>query len=551
MRAIIPCCLLAVSSIAQTNFPPPAAPVGNPVTQNKALLGMALFFEEQLSSSSTVACATCHDFTHGGADPRTAESVHPGQDASYGTGDDIHGAAGVPYMFRSFGEVQLFGHPVFGFGPQVTRRRSSTVINTGYHSALGYDGRTSSLEAFVMGPILHPAEMGRVGRTWAEVETEISAATPLRLASDLPPRLEAFLGNRTYPDLFQLAFGSPQISGANIARALASYLRTLNSDQSKWDQFQNGNPGILTPQEQHGLQLFTNPIAGATSCSTCHGDFHARVQNEGPGVGQLTTTTVGYYGSSITTRLLFHNIGIRPISEDPGRQNETGLPSDAGKFRVASLRNVELTGPYFHNGSAETLRDVIDFYDRGGDFHANQAPSLTPRGYTAAEKDALVAILETLTDPRLLTGEAPFDRPLLGSQSGKLPLSFGKGMRTNAGTLTARAPFAPVLGNQRFSVTLSGVSAGTMTVLMWDATRRQTSGPANLLLALSDSFQAFGTGPASWLMSMPSTGVVRQQLPLPNVPSLRGVTLYCQWLAFEPAEGLPIGTSNGLQLQLQ
>ena len=551
MRAIISCCLFVASSIAQTNFPPPVAPALNPVTQNKALLGMALFFEEQLSATSTVACATCHEFSHGGADPRAAQSIHPGHDGSYGTADDIHGASSVPQMFKSFGAIQLFGHPTFGFGPQVTFRRSPTVINSGYHSHLGYDGSNPNLESFVLGPIVHAAEMGYVGRTWTEVVTEISAATPLLLASDLPARLQTFIGNRTYPDLFQLAFGSRQISSTAIAQALASYLRTLNSDQSKWDQFRNGNPGLLTPQEQLGLQLFTSPIAGATSCSTCHGDFHSRVQTEGPAVGQLTTTTIGYYGGSVTTRLLFHNIGIRPSIEDPGRQNQTGALSDAGKFRIASLRNVELSGPYFHNGSAQTLHDVIDFYDRGGDFHANQAPSLTPRGYTTAEKDALVAILKTLTDSRLLTGDAPFDRPLLGSQNGKLPSSFGEGMTTNAGALTARAPFAPVLGNQKFTITLSGVSAGTMTALMWDVARRQTSGPANLLLALSGSFQAFGTGPASWLMSMPSTGVVRQRLPLPNAPSLRGMTLYSQWLVLEPAEGLSIGTSNGLQLQLQ
>jgi len=549
-RAIAACCLFAVSSIAQTNFPPPIAPANNLVTQNKALLGMALFFEEQMSSSSTVACATCHDFAHGGVDPRALTSVHPGHDGTFATADDIHGSPGISLLAPGFALNQLFGHPAYGFGPQVTPRRSPTVINSGYHTHLAYDGSKLGLEHLVHAPPINPIEMGHLGRTWPDVAADIAAATPLRLASNLPQRLQTFIVGRTYPDLFQLAFGSPQVTPTTIKFALASYLRTLNSDQSKWDQFLNGNAS-LTQQEQQGLTLFTSPAAGAASCHSCHGDFEQRVLAEGPVAGQMTMVQTGYYGSPVPTRLLFHNIGVRPNIEDSGRQSHTGRLADAGRFRVASLRNVELTAPYFHNGSAETLHDVIDFYDRGGDFHANQAAGLTPRAYTVADKDALVAILRTLTDPRVTAGVAPFDRPLLGSQNGKLAQSFGTGMTTNAGTLTARAPFAPLLGDQQFSITLSGVTAGTLTFLMWDTAPSQVPGPANLSLARTGAFQWFGTGPATWMMSMPSTGVALAPLPLPNNPGLRNLTLYGQWLALEPSGAWPVATSNGLRIELQ
>ena len=92
LRALGSASLLLAAAVAQTNFPPPPSPTGNPPSQQKELLGMALFFEEQLSSTSTVACATCHDFTRGGVDGRTSDGVNPGADGVFGTADDIRRA---------------------------------------------------------------------------------------------------------------------------------------------------------------------------------------------------------------------------------------------------------------------------------------------------------------------------------------------------------------------------------------------------------------------------------------------------------------------------
>ena len=512
--------LFIATAVAQTNFPAPTAPASNPPTPAKELLGMALFFEEQLSSTGTVACATCHDMAHGGADPRTAQSVNGGFDGIIGTADDQRGSPGVPVTLWN---GSLIAMPNRAFAPTITRRRAPTVINTGYHTHLAYDGGKASLEHLIPAPLFNTVEMGHHMRTWADVTQKLTAAAPLAFASNLPTRLQNFIANRNYPALFQLAFGVNQVTAQGIVDSIACYLRTLNSDQSKWDLHLHGQ-AQLTAQEQLGLNLFTSPANGATACSTCHADFDQRVLTEGPVAGQMTLTTVGYYGASIPTRLVFHNVGVRPHVEDPARQNVTNNPVDAGKFRIASLRNVELTGPYFHNGSANTLQDVLDFYDRGGDFHTNQAPSLTPRNYSIADKSAIVALLRTLTDPRVAASQAPFDQPTLGSQNGRLVTSIGQGQVTQTGRLEATAPFAPRVGEAWFRMTLSGATVGAPTFLMWDTAMSTGGLPFNLQLALTPAFEMFTIGAAEWVFTT-NVGVKQVPIPIPNTASLSGQTL--------------------------
>src|SRR6185369_10645247 len=127
-----------------------------------------------------------------------------------------------------------------GFGPNVTRRRAPTVINSGYHTNLSYDGSKTSLESLVAVPPLNTVEMSHAGRTWADVANKLTNATPLVFASNLPARLQNFIAGHSYPDLFQLAFGSPVLTQTTIVQAVSCYLRTLNSDQSKWDLVLHG-----------------------------------------------------------------------------------------------------------------------------------------------------------------------------------------------------------------------------------------------------------------------------------------------------------------------
>jgi cytochrome c peroxidase len=546
MRVLVAASLCVAGAAAQTNFPPPPAPVGNPSTPNKVLLGMTLFFEEQLSSSGTVACATCHDLGRGGIDPRTLSGINPGPDGVFGTPDDQHGSPGVPRILANGTLQPTTAH---GLAASVTGRRAPTVINSGYHTALAYDGSRLSLEQLIAVPPVNSVEMAHQGRTWGDVSQKIAAAAPLVFASQLPARLQNFVANRTYPQLFQLAYGATAVTQSGIVDAIATYVRTLNSDQSKWDQVMHGQ-AVLDAQEQQGLQLFNSPANGATACRTCHGDFESTVLSTGPRVGQIAFVPGGYYGGSASTLLLFHNVGVRPPAEDPGRQLVTNSVVDAGRFRVASLRNVELAAPYFHNGSALTLHEVLDFYDRGGDFHANQAPSLTPRNYTIGEKDAIVAILRTLTDPRIALGVYPFDRPRLGSETQRFATPVGGGTAMPSGALVAHAPFAPRLGEAWFRLAMSGATPGAWTFLMFDTALAAAPGPFDVQLGLTPAFSIFTIGPAGSSPSY-SGGVVQVPLPLPANPALGGQVLFTQWLSLEPSLAWPFATSNALRFQLQ
>jgi cytochrome c peroxidase len=547
LRSLAALSFLIATAAAQTNFPPPPTPASNPHTPGKEMLGMTLFFEEQLSSTGTVACATCHDFAHGGVDPRTATARNAGPDGHLFTADDQRGSPGIAVVLQNGTLWPTAGN---GFGPRITGRRAPTVINSGYHTHLTYDGSKTSLEQLVPGPLVNTVEMGHISRTWNDVTTRVTNSVPLVFASNLPPRLQNFVAGQTYPALFQAAFGSPGVTQQRIVDSIACYLRTLNSDQSKWDQVLH-QQATLTAQEQQGLNLFNSTANGAVACKACHGDFENRVLQEGPIAGAMTTQLTGYFGSLTPTRLVFHNTGVRPLAEDLGRQNVTQSSADAASFRVASLRNVELTAPYFHNGSAATLADAVQLYNRGGDFHANQAPNTGPRNYTQAEVDALVALLRTLTDQRIAMGVQPFDRPLLGSQNGAFVSSLGQGDTTATGTLIASSPWAPRLGESWFRLGLTGATPGVPTFLMWDTAANIGSHALwNVQLALTPDFQVLTTGLAEPWLGV-AVGTVQAPLPLPNTPSLSGQVFFAQWLVLEASQNWPAATSNVLRIPLR
>jgi cytochrome c peroxidase len=559
--------LLGAAS-AQSNFPPPPVPVGNPITAEKVLLGMALFWEEQLSSTSTVACGTCHSFAHGGTDQRASHSVNPGVDEVFGTADDVHGSPGTP---RQTAARVYQRSALFGFDPQVTPRRAPSVINAGYQPSLFYDGRATNgsffdpetnaqvatgsvaLENLIAQPPLNPMEMGHPGRTWTNVAQKVATVQPLALATDLPARLQTFIAGATYPQLFQLAFGTPDVTGARIIMAVATYLRTLNSDQSPWDNHNHANY-TLTPQEQRGLSLFGTPQLYAIACNTCHGDFEPRVLTEGPIVGQMTVPGPSwYYNSPTPTRLLFHNTGVRPATEDPGQ--------GGGRFRIASLRNVALSAPYFHNGSKATLGDVIDFYDRGGDFPACQAPGFAPRGLSATDKQDLIACLGLLTDPRLANGTEPFDRPRLGGETGRLPTVVGIGsLLPDNRRARCIAPQPALLGEPAFQLFLDDALPAQPAFLMLDV--QIIPGGFQLedleiTLALTPALSAIRA--ADTVLTSPATGGITPPpsptapagtstwFPIPNTSALRGVNVYTQWLFGQPSATLGVATSEALR----
>ena len=203
------------------------------------------------------------------------------------------------------------------------RRNSPALINRGYGRLFFWDGRVASLEEQVLKPIEDPNEM----------DLPISeAAARVSLAPD------------------------------DIARALASYVRSILSGESPYDRFINGDRAALTPEQQAGLQLFR----GKANCTACH------------------------VGPNFTDERL-HNTGI---AWRDGKFTDTG--SGRGNFKTPTLREIARTAPYMHDGSLATLEEVIEYYDRGGNQSPGLDPEIRPLRLTAAEKQDLVAFLRSL-----------------------------------------------------------------------------------------------------------------------------------------------------------
>ncbi len=423
---VVPALLLCfrAASPALGELPPVPVPPENPITEEKRVLGKILFWDEQLSSDDTVACGTCHIPAHGGADPRPAR--HPGFDGVFDTDDDIIGSLGI---VRRDAFNDPVDDPLFGFEPQVTRRAAQSYFMSMYAADLFWDGRATSafvdpldpgttiittgggLESQAVGPIVSPVEMAHVDRDWSEVTTKLATAVPLALGTNIPPDITGALGvNSTYPDLFNAAFGSVDITPVRIAMAIATYERTLIPDQTPWDLFMAGDNSAMTPDQIQGWNMFLNN----TVCDNCH------VPPE-------------------FTDHLYHNIGLRPSIEDTGRMETTGNPNDVGRFKTPSLRNVGLKPTMMHVGWITDVQDTIDFYNAGTldtghvQFTDDQSgiPTANP-GFFADYNDILMPVetmggvpmqarildfLENgLTDPRVANEEFPFDRPTLRSE---------------------------------------------------------------------------------------------------------------------------------------
>ena len=388
--------------------PQPLAPVPvpseNQISEGKRLLGKILFWDEQVSGDSTVACGTCHSVLREGTDQRVG--INPGADGIFGTADDVHSSPGVKHADVNGNLVQ---DPVFGFNVQVTRRAANAAVHAAYTPEAFWDGRAKTtfddpdtglvaiasggaLENQAIGPILSSVEMGRDNRTWADVVAKLKMSEPLGHATHVPSDvLPAIAAHPNYPALFQAAYGDPTISAARIAFAIATYERTLIPNQTPWDQFVAGNPNAMTPGQTAGWNFFRG-----SPCAACHTP---------PNFSNYT----------------YRNIGVRPPDEDTGREEVTGLAQDAGKFKVPTLRGVGLKVNFMHNGELTTLQQVIGHYapNNPGTFQDNIDP-LLPVPVPPNVAPALIDFMaNALTDPRVAAGTFPFDQPTL--HAGDLP----------------------------------------------------------------------------------------------------------------------------------
>ncbi|MCB2106177.1 MAG: c-type cytochrome [Rhodobacteraceae bacterium] len=293
-------------------------PANNPVTDAGATLGRVLFYDTRLSANDTVACASCHIQEHGFGDPR---------------------------------QLSL------GFEGGETGRHSMGLTNIRYYERgrMFWDERAATLEDQVLMPIQDSVEMGMT----------------------LPALVQKLSATSFYPELFQAAFGSTQITSDRISRALAQFVRSMVSYQSKFDQAFNANGnfnpnGVLTPLEEQGRQLFFSGNNGP-NCDSCH-------------------------ETSVMALDQPRNNGL---DADTSADQGTG----GGRFKAPSLRNIAVRAPYMHDGRFATLAEVIEFYNSGVQDHPQLANQLEqnngqPRrlNLTQQEKDALVAFLNTLTD---------------------------------------------------------------------------------------------------------------------------------------------------------
>jgi cytochrome c peroxidase len=504
---------------------PPPVPAENPQTPATIALGQILFWDEQLSITGTAACGTCHMPRAGGNEPRTllpnAASVHPGADQLFGSADDIVGSIGVP-VHDAGGLYQRSA--LFGMAPQVGTRQSQSAINSAYPPTLFWDGRAGgsfidpdtqlpviaiggALENQALGPVVNGVEMAHSGRTLADVAARIASVRPLRLSPSIPAALQSWIANRSYPDLFAEVFGSAGISSARIALAIASYQRSLVANQTPHDLQTVGQPAMTQP-ELAGRQAFLQ-----AGCARCHG-------------GPLLSDNN------------FHYIGVRPQNADTGRFGVTGNNADRGRMRTPPLRNVELSPPYMADGRLRTLEEVVDFYDRGGDFTApNKDPRIVPLGLTPQQRAAIVTFLRRpLTDPRAQNETGPFERPMLFGESPYLPQPASAGTPGLGGdTPRLIAIEAPIAGTSEFTI---GIDYG------------RPLAPARTLLALTDPTSVNAPVLQQRNLDLDSNGSASLHLDLPNGAGLAGQTLYLRVFVEDANAAGGWASSNSVSFQL-
>jgi cytochrome c peroxidase len=513
--------VFTVATAGLAVLPPVPQPAQNPITEEKRVLGKILFFDEQLSTSNVVSCATCHSLAQGGADNRIARN--PGPDNVLNTVDDILGSAGI---IRSNTSNDYQRDAVFGLAPQITGRAANSPINAAFSQILFWDGRATSqfvdpqtgqvrlasggaLESQAVAPVTNNVEMAHAGLDWPQVIQKLARVRPLDLASNLPGDVADVLAtNPSYPELFRRAFGDDGITATRIAFAIATYERTLISNDTPFDRFRAGVPNAMTPQQVQGLNAFQ-----ASNCNACHS-----------------------LAQDLTTDNTFRNLGLRPVAEDNGRQAITGNPADRGKFKVPALRNVGLKRTFMHNGMFQNLNDVLAFYARAPGapipFQDNRDPILNggPNGVNVppqAVGPILTFLTSALLDQRVANATFPFDRATLFTNRPAEQATVLGGGVAGSGSVVPRiivqAP--PVIGNMEFRIGVDGTLGGASARL-----GVSSSPPVNGRITPTRFFDAVianGTG----------SGAGTATLHWPLAPGVveGGQVLFAQWFVTDPA----------------
>jgi cytochrome c peroxidase len=321
-------------------------PQDNPQTPEKVALGQKLFFDGRLSADDTVACATCHD---------PARAFTDGRPVSIG----IHGRVG--------------------------QRNAPTILNALYNKTQFWDGRAKTLEEQASFPIINSFEMGQ---------------------PTLDAAVSKLAGIEEYKQAFQKVFGRP-LNGPDLLRAIAAYERTLVSFDSPFDHFIAGDQNAINESAKRGWELFNTKAR----CNKCHAlteterdvtnftdfDFH----NIGIGILRHNVVPLARKAEQEIASGHLEAVDRAAIQTEMsvlGRFLITKKEADIAAFKTPIFRNILLTGPYFHDGSQETLWDVMDHYNKGNGL---QNPYLDediqPLALTETDIDDLVAFLTSLT----------------------------------------------------------------------------------------------------------------------------------------------------------
>ena len=323
-----------------------AIPADNPQTPEKISLGQKLFFDRRLSADGMVSCSTCHNPAFAFTD-RKPTSI--------------------------------------GIKDRVGQRNAPTVLNALYNKMQFWDGRVNTLEEQAALPIVNSVEMGH-----ASLETAVAQIATVQ----------------EYQQAFQRVFGRPP-NGTDLLRAIASYERTQLSFHSPFDHFIAGETDAISESAKHGWELFNNQAR----CNKCHAltetqrdatvftdnDFH----NIGIGIIRHNVVALARQAEQLIESGDTSAIDRAAIQTDMsalGRFLITKKEKDIAAFKTPDIRNVLMTGPYFHDGSQETLWDVIDHYNKGdGLQNPYLDEDIQPLALTESEIDNLVAFMASLT----------------------------------------------------------------------------------------------------------------------------------------------------------